>query len=172
MKRLLVDINVLLDAILVRPLHAGKAAGIWDAVEGGRVTGVVSAHEVTTLFYLLARARGAVAASRAVADVLRLFEVAPVDEQVLRRALNLGWADFEDAVSVAAAEEVACDFIVSRDPAGFRMSPVETVDPASALALLERPAGPERVSEPGRASYRTRRAAAPARRTRRIAPSR
>lgn len=45
--------------------------------------------------------------------------------------------DFADAMSVAAAERSACDAIVTRDPRGFRGSPVEAIDLATASAWIE-----------------------------------
>jgi predicted nucleic acid-binding protein len=62
--------------------------------------------------------------------------VAPVDEKVLRRALSLGWTDFEDAVCASAAEVCGCDAIVTRDAKGFVDSPVRIIDPPTALAWL------------------------------------
>ena len=82
--------------------------------------------------------------------MLSAFGVAPADEAVLRRALSLGWTDFEDAVCAAAAEAAGCDVIVTRDPAGFRGSPVPVVDAATALSLLEEARGPKGVSEGAR----------------------
>ncbi len=147
------DVNVLLDAVLERAPHAEVAAKLWAAVETRRVTGLVPGHGVTTLFYLFARTRGTESARRAVAHLLTIFGVAAVSQATLQRALTLGWTDFEDAVCAAAAEAAGCVLIVTRDPAGFQASPVQTVDPATALALLEGEGGTGRISEPRRASY-------------------
>jgi predicted nucleic acid-binding protein len=160
-RRILVDIIVLLDAVLEREPHAEAAARIWTAVEIKRASGLVPAHGVTTLFYLFSRARGAAAARRSIGHLLTVFGVAAVNREVLQRALSLGWADFEDAVCAAAAEGAGCDLIVTRDAAGFRSSPVHAVDPAAALALLDRESGPDRVSERRQAAYLTGRRARP-----------
>lgn len=156
MKRLLVDVNVALDALLTRPPHADAATRLWTAVEEKRGIGLLPAHGVTTLFYLVARARGAATARRIVADTLTVFDVAPVDQAVLTRALALAWPDFEDAVCAAAAAAAACDAIVTRDISGFRDTPVRAVHPAAALALLDEDSGPGRVAERARAAYATR----------------
>ncbi len=156
MKRLLVDVNVTLDALLARPPHADAATRLWTAIEEKRAIGLLPAHGVTTLFYLVARARGAAAARRIVADTLAVFGVAAVDRVGLERALALGWPDFEDAVCAAAAAAASCDVIVTRDLAGFRGSPVPAVHPAAALALLDEDSGPGRVAERARAAYAAR----------------
>ena len=135
MRRLLLDLNVLLDVVLERPA-APVAARVWAALERRRGQGYVPAHGLTTIFYVVSRAKGRPFARRAVDALLRVFAVAPVDQDVLRRALALDWPDFEDAVCAAAAEACECDGIVTRDPKGFAGSPVEAIDPATALAWL------------------------------------
>jgi predicted nucleic acid-binding protein len=134
-KRLLLDLNILLDVVLDRA-EAASAARLWAALERGKGRGFVPAHGVTTIFYLVSRAQGAGLARRATDGILRAFAVAPVDEKVLRRALSLGWPDFEDAVCASAAEICGCDAIVTRDPKGFVDSPVRIVDCPTALAWL------------------------------------
>jgi predicted nucleic acid-binding protein len=157
--RMLVDVNVALDALLVRRPHADAAARLWAAVERKRAVGLLPAHGVTTLFYLVARARGPATARRIVTDCLSVFGVAPVDEKVLMRALALGWPDFEDAVCAAAAASSSCDLLVTRDVPGFRGSPVRATHPAAALALLDEEGGPGRVAERSAAIYDARRRA-------------
>jgi len=68
--------------------------------------------------------------------MIQVFKVAPVDENVLRRAISLNWTDFEDAVCAAAAQACHCDAIVTRDPRGFVGSPVKVIDAATAVALI------------------------------------
>jgi len=156
-KRLLVDLNVVLDALLDRPPHSPAAMKLWAAVEAKQVVGFLPAHGVTTLFHLLARANGAASARRAVGELLAVFGVAAVDEAVLQRALALAWPDFEDAVCAAAAEASGCDLIVTRDPDGFKGSPVPPLDAATALALFDRGGGPGRIAERARTSYASKR---------------
>ncbi|HEX7501110.1 MAG TPA: PIN domain-containing protein [Polyangia bacterium] len=135
MKRLLLDLNVVLDVVLDRA-EAASASALWAALERGKGRGYVPAHGITTIFYLVNRAQGPAFARRATDGILRAFAVAPVDEKVLRRALSLGWADFEDAVCASAAEHCGCDAIVTRDPKGFVESPVRIVDCPTALAWM------------------------------------
>ena len=156
MKRILFDINVALDAALARPPHSEAATKIWAAVDARRITGLLPAHGVTTLYYVLARAKGAASARRAIAHLLTVFGVAPVNHAILQRALALGWPDFEDAVCAAAAQAAGCDFIVTRDRTGFPGSPVPLVDPATAIALLDLAGGPRGVAGRPARRYATR----------------
>ena len=134
--RALVDLNVVLDVLLDRAPHADAAAALWAAVERRELEGALAAHAVTTLHCLSVRARGRVFGERCVRDVLSVFGVAPVTADVCQQALTLGGADFEDAVSSAAAVAAGCDVIIARDATGFRGAPLRVLEPATALAVL------------------------------------
>ena len=136
MKPLLLDLNVILDVILDRRPGADAAAALWAAIETGHGRGLIPAHGVTTIFYLLEKARGAAFARDGVERLIGVFAVAPVDDTVVRRALLLGWPDFEDAVCAAAAEASGCEAIVTRDPDGYPNPPIPVIDPAAALSWL------------------------------------
>ena len=138
MRTILVDVNVILDVLLDRRPHSIASAKVWAAIEAGRAKGLVAAHAVTTIHYLIGKDIGAAKAKRMVSAMLTVFGVATVDRAVLDAALFLPTTDFEDAVTVAAAQRAACDFIVTRDPKGFRGSPVRHLAPEALLPLVER----------------------------------
>ncbi len=136
MKRILFDTNVVLDVLLDRQPYVEASAAAWAAVETGVAEGMLAAHAVTTIHYLVRKERGNAKARRIVSAILRVFGVAAVDAAVLQEALELPWPDFEDAVTAAAARAAGCEFIVTRDPKGFRGSPVRSLTPEAATPLL------------------------------------
>ena len=110
--RALLDINVILDVFQRRqPLYDDSAA-VLAAAETGRLSGLVAAHSVTTLFCLLARYGSAEQPRVHILDVLSVLGVAAVDGHVLEQALALPHRDLEDAVQMAAARQaglITCD---------------------------------------------------------------
>jgi predicted nucleic acid-binding protein len=140
-------VNVVLDFVLDRAPFGGAASALWASAERKEIEAVIPAHGVTTVFYLAARQRDSAFARRVVSDLLAVPDVAAVDGAVLRRALTLGWRDFEDAVCAAAAEGAGCDTLVTRDPKGYRGSSVVIMDPPTAVSLLCRGPGPDEVAE-------------------------
>jgi predicted nucleic acid-binding protein len=136
MKRVLFDTNVVLDVLLDRQPYVEASAAAWAAVETGVAEGMLAAHAVTTIHYLVRKERGNAKARRIVSAILRVFGVAAVDAAVLQEALELPWPDFEDAVTAAAARTAGCEFIVTRDPKGFRGSPVRSLTPEAVTPLL------------------------------------
>jgi len=136
MKRVLVDTNVVLDVLLDRLPHASASAAIWAAIESQVIEGLLSAHAVTTIHYLIRKQLGDAKAKRTIGVMLQVFEVAAIDGPILAEALQLHFADFEDAVTSAAAKAADCDWIVTRDAKGFRGSPVRTLTPEALVPLL------------------------------------
>jgi predicted nucleic acid-binding protein len=136
MKRLLVDLNVILDVLLDRRPHVNASAAVWTAIELGRAQGLLAAHAVTTLHYLIRKELGTAQAVHLVSEVLRVFDVAADDEPVIREALALEFTDFEDGVTAAAARVAGCEAIVTRDPRGFRRSPIKTLTTEAAALWL------------------------------------
>jgi predicted nucleic acid-binding protein len=140
MKRILFDTNVILDVLLDRQPHVKASAAAWTAVEAGASEGMLAAHAVTTIHYLVQKEMGTLKARRVLSAILRVFAVATVDLAVIQDALQLAVSDFEDAVTAAAARSAGCECIVTRDPRGFRGSPVRTLTPEAAAPFL---AGPQ-----------------------------
>ena len=136
MKKVLVDTNVILDVFLERQPHRDASAAVWAAIETRTAEGLLSAHAVTTIHYLYEKRAGRIEARQAVAAILRVFGIATINRDVIQDALDLPFADFEDAVTCAAAQRAQCDLIVTRDPRGFRGSHVLWVSPEQALPLL------------------------------------
>jgi predicted nucleic acid-binding protein len=136
MKRILLDVNVVLDVLHDRAPFAEASSTVWAAVEQGRAEGLLSAHAITTLHYLNARQVRPRMARETTESLLDVFGVAVVDAGVLRAALALSWRDFEDAVTASAARRAKCDALVTRNPCDFSKSPVRVLSPSEAAAWL------------------------------------
>jgi predicted nucleic acid-binding protein len=134
--RVLLDINVVIDVLTNRPPFADDAAALLALVERKEVEGLIAAHTVTTLHYLLSKHLGKAQARRILSDLLHILRVVSVDEDRLRHALALNWPDFEDAVQAACADTADADCLITRDKKGFKKAPVKTLTPAEFLALL------------------------------------
>lgn len=135
-RRLLIDLNVVLDVVLEREPWCREAVALLDAVSRGAATGCIAGHAVATLYFLVNKASARVAAVTAVTDLLSICEIVPMGTEDFQRALALGFADFEDAVQVAAALRAGCDCLVTRNARDFKGSPVDVRTPGEVLALL------------------------------------
>jgi len=129
MKRVLYDINVLLDVLLKREQFLADSASALDAVGQGQVEGYIAGHAVTTLFYLLQRELGMAKSRQVLAGLLTKMRVAPVTDAGIRQALNNSFKDFEDGVTYAAAQEAEVSVIVTRNVSDFTKGIIPAVLP-------------------------------------------
>ena len=132
----LIDLNVILDVLQRREPFYETSARVLATVETGLIRGWVSAHSVTTLFYLVAKHQSAEHARAAIGEVLSLLSVAKVDQAVIEQALTLPYTDFEDAVQMVAAVQTGAQYLITRDVADYKAGPLPVLTPAELLALV------------------------------------
>ena len=139
--KVLLDTNVILDQLLAREPHAGPAEQVMSLVDAGRLEGLICSTTVTTIHYLASKAVGPLLAAEHIRKLLMVFDVACVDRDVLRNALDSGFVDFEDAVVHEAALKAGAASIVTRDAKGYALSELPVFGPVEFVAALraERP---------------------------------
>ena len=93
---------------------------------------------MTTLHYLIRKETGSAKAKSIIARILQIFELAAVNRDVTEEALKYNCPYFEDAVAAAAARAAGCEYIVTRDPKGFRGTTLRCLTPEAALPFLRR----------------------------------
>lgn len=141
--RVLFDTNVILDLFLDRPPFADDAAELWQANIDGRLAGFVSAITPVNLFYIARKLKDRTAAFEAVAEVLAVMSVCPVDQTTLQTGLTLPFSDYEDAVQHASASGYGLEAIVTRNTKDFVGATVAVFSPSELLAQLSSPSADE-----------------------------
>ena len=137
MIRVLLDVNVVLDVLANREPFAKDAEALLGLAQRGVLEGVIAAHTVTTLYYLLASHLGRARTKGVLSDLLQILDVVPVDGDRLRLAFAMDWPDFEDAVQAACAEKEEVHYLATRDKKGFKQATSKVVTPAELLALIK-----------------------------------
>jgi predicted nucleic acid-binding protein len=135
--RILIDLNVLVDALNRREPFFETSAEVLAAAETGKFEGWIAAHSVTTLFYLIAKDTSHVAARVHLMKLIQFLKIAPIDGRVIEQALALPYKDFEDAVQMLAGVHTGLEYVVTRNPADFKAGPLPVLTPGEALALLQ-----------------------------------
>ncbi len=134
----MLDVNVVLDVLARREPWFEHSAAVLSLVDRPDMEGYVAAHTITTLNYLLMKHHGRERAVEALIELLGLVRAVNVDHNRLLEALSLGWSDFEDAVQAACALRIKADYLVTRDPRGFRALSLPVVTPGELLAILSK----------------------------------
>ena len=97
-----------------------------------------SANSITDIYYIARKTIGDEKAREAVADLLALFDVAPVDGDGCSKALATPMKDYEDAVLAVCSAQEGADYLVTRDEDFLAAEgcPVQVVSPGTLLEML------------------------------------
>lgn len=136
--RILIDLNVVVDALYRRESFFESSAAVIAAAETRRIEGWLAAHSVTTLFYLMAKDTSPTAARVHLTRLVQFLKIAAVDGHTIEQALALPTRDFEDAVQMMAGVHAGVEYVVTRDLSGFKAGPLPALTPPELLALLQR----------------------------------
>jgi len=107
-------------------------------VELRALVGLIAPTSVTTCYYFVRKRYPADIALSAVRRLCTVFEIASIQKAVLDEALDLRFADFEDAVIHQTARHAAADAIVTRDLSGFAAATIKIVSPEELLSEFNR----------------------------------
>lgn len=127
--KVMLDLNVLLDHIQKREPHYQFSSIVISEVLKNRVEGVIPAHSLTTLHYLISKYANTKQANEETDWLLEKFEIVAGDKSLFKRARNLQIDDFEDAVVASLAKAFNCDNIISRNVQDFENSPIPVITP-------------------------------------------
>jgi predicted nucleic acid-binding protein len=122
--RALLDTDVILDLVLARAPFVEDAAALWIENEQRRFAAYVAPITPINVFYIVRKIKGAAVAHEAVDILVATLHVCAIDQQVLRSALSISMADYEDAVQVAAATSHQLDAIVTRNIKDYTNAPI------------------------------------------------
>lgn len=128
------DTNVLLDIALGRAPFAEASFSAYRRVCASGEPPWIAPHSLATFHYILAQSRGRDAAASATRDLVMTATIACFDHESARVALDLGLADFEDAMIVAAALREQARLILTRNQRDFRGVPLPIQSPEDFLA--------------------------------------
>ena len=131
---ILVDTNVVLDALLDREPHSNAAVAILDLIESKKVKAYLAGTTLTTIFYLVQKSTTDKKARKIIEGLLSLFQVAAIDEVILRSALHNSFSDYEDGVIHEAALSVKAEVIVTRNLKDFKNSTLKVLSPLEFMA--------------------------------------
>lgn len=134
--KIMIDLNVILDVLQKRNPFYETSAALLAAAEIGDVDGFISAHSVTTLFYLIQKGSSSSEARAAITNLLQFLKIGPVDQTTIEQALNLDYSDFEDAVQMMSAVQCRADYLITRNTKDYQPTLLPVIQPVDFLGTL------------------------------------
>lgn len=132
-KRIFLDTNVILDYLLEREPFYYDALKLWAACEEGTVEGYVSALTVNNVHYIAHRLKSETTAMIAVRGILSVFNVVPLDKELMKLAADFHDRDYENDIQLQSAIRSGCTHLFTRDPTHFHTKALAIIPPSSFL---------------------------------------
>lgn len=133
--KVLIDTNIILDVLCKRPEFYEDSARIFKLCEVKKITGVISALSIPNIMYILRKELDADKTKEVLDNLMLIFSVADLKADDLKKAADMKFKDFEDAIQSACASRIKANYIVTRNIKDFSESRVTAIKPTE---LLER----------------------------------
>jgi len=135
--RLMIDTNVILDALMERDPWAKHAQALLLAVAEEKAEGCITASTLTDLHYILRKhLRDKEQLKQTLLNLMAVVHVLDVTGADCERAFDLSVSDYEDALLAYCAKRHKAEYIVTRNEDHFAGSPVKSISPEAVLKKL------------------------------------
>ena len=136
--KLLVDTNIILNALMTREPWAASAQTLLLATAEEKAEACITAGSFTDLYYLLRKHLPEREKTRqAFLGLLTSVNVLDVTGADCEKAFELPMSDYEDTLLAQCGKRHKADFIISRDLSHFQGCPVRTIGPDGILDKLK-----------------------------------
>ena len=142
--KLLIDTNIILDALMTREPWAQAAQDIILACAEDKIEGCITASSFTDIHYILRKhLKDREQLKQKLLGLIAIVNVLDVTGTDCEKAFELPMSDYEDALLAYCAKRHKVEWIVTRDANHFEGSPVKAIAPEEILEKLQQL--PERV---------------------------
>lgn len=119
MIRVLVDADLLLEAVLNRICFVADAEEAFEMLQSQQIQGYVSELGLEKIYSVLSKLEDSQVAEEIVATIEEVVETYPINSTLIQQARSLNIRDFESAVEVVCATATNVGAILTSDPQAF-----------------------------------------------------
>lgn len=132
--RILIDTNILLDAIIGREPFFPAADAILKRCAEKKISGVMAAHSVPNMFFILRHTYSEEERRMILLNLCDILSVESINKKRIISALKQNdFNDFEDCLQSECAISAKVDYIITRNKADFAESPIPCLTAAEFL---------------------------------------
>ena len=119
---ILIDTNIIIDALADREPYATDVKQIMEKCATREITGVLAAHSITNLFYILRK---------------EFSQEERNEKRIIAALENEMFSDFEDGLQEECAVASMADYLVTRNPSDFKHSRIKVILPNEFLRKMQ-----------------------------------
>lgn len=138
MKRIFLDTNIVLDFLGERENFYEPAAKVLTLADQKQITVFTSPTSISNTYYILAKYENSKAALEKIRRFTVLCNISVMDDEVVERALNSNFKDFEDGMQYYSAVAENCEIILTRNEKDFKSAMIPIMNAESFLQIFKK----------------------------------
>ena len=136
-KKVLVDVNVLMDVIQSREGFASSLKLLTILRKQENYIGFISALTVPILYYFESRKYSDIKTRSNIQALIKNLTIISWTDVLIQKAFDdITIPDFEDCIQYISAKTVFCDAIITRNVKDFRKAEIEVYTPEDFLSII------------------------------------
>ncbi len=136
MQKILIDTDVLLDFYFDRQPFSQDAAEILLRCEEKLIEGYVTPVIISNLYYILSKTAIHEKVLMQLSNLLEILQISQMPKEVILKAINSEFKDFEDALQNFSAENENINILVTRNIKDYKKSKLTIATPTVYLNTL------------------------------------
>ena len=138
MQRLFLDANIVIDFLGEREPFYESAAKILTLADNKKIEVFTSPITISTTYHILAKFEGSKVALEKIRKFKLLCGISIIDSEVIDKAINSNFKDFEDAIQYFSSIATNCDLIITRNEKDFKNALIPILNSESYLQTLRK----------------------------------
>lgn len=135
MQKVFLDTNIILDFLAERADFYMPAAKVLTLADTKQIEIYTSPISISNTYYLLSKYENPRSALQKVGKFKLLCSMSILDDEVVEKAINSGFKDFEDALQYFSALASGCTLIITRNEKDFKNALIPVMNAASYLQI-------------------------------------
>ena len=138
MQKIFLDTNIVIDFLGERANFYQPAAKILTLADQKKIEIYTSPTSISNTYYLLSRFENTKIALEKIRKFKVLCSISMMDDEVIEKAINSNFKDFEDAMQYFSALASNCDLIVTRNEKDFKNALIPVLNGESYLEKMKK----------------------------------
>ena len=137
MQKIFLDTNIIIDFLGEREVFYEPAAKIMTLADRKKIKIFTSPSSISNTYYLLSKYENTKTAMQKIRKFKVICSISMMDDEVVEKAINSDFKDFEDAMQYFSALASHCDLIVTRNEKDFKNAMIPVMNGESYLQTLK-----------------------------------
>lgn len=134
--KVLIDTNIILDVLCRRSGLYEDSAKVLKLCEVKRIEGAVSALSIPNIIYIMRKELDAKKTKEVLKKLSMILAIEDLKADDLKRAAEINFKDYEDAVQSACASRIRANYIITRNIKDFTKSRIPAIKPAELFGRI------------------------------------